>query len=490
VSSSAAAARRWTRPAPPAQRRRVRDRPVPARPAEMPAQARRSRRSRARGHLDPDRDGRDRGRRPGRARRRGSARWPGAAGRVVDRRSDWAPVPGTDSLPARHVLVAIGEEPDPSILPEGAGIEVSASGPASSPTHGPWPRAGPASSPAATSCPAPRRSSTRSPPAAGRPARSTSTWPGVGTARPRSWPRSATRPRPRAGSGSTLRLARERQPGAPDRPNPLVRGNPGGLPEAVAIAEASRCFRCDASDQLPNRRSAAPAAGRPIDQRPGPRPCNQEELDDPGSGLRPVRRRRILRRGHDRRGARRPLAAGRGALSRPPVHGRQRRQVLAPPRGRPVVDHLRRPARHPARPGLPGQLHLLLPGRRGRARPADHRRPRGRVRLLGPADQADDQGRRGPALVPHPGPAARAGGDPLHRALPPGRAGHPDRQRHDEPARGLLRELAEPRLWHCPCATCRGPSSGSSPWWPSSTTCARVAPDRAGRNPKCQVPRH
>jgi NADPH-dependent glutamate synthase beta subunit-like oxidoreductase/Pyruvate/2-oxoacid:ferredoxin oxidoreductase delta subunit len=43
------------------------------------------------------------------------------AGRAV-----WAPVPGSERrLPASTVLVAIGEEPDPSILPEGAGIEVS-----------------------------------------------------------------------------------------------------------------------------------------------------------------------------------------------------------------------------------------------------------------------------------------------------------------------------------------------------------------------------
>ncbi|HEX9043419.1 MAG TPA: FAD-dependent oxidoreductase [Candidatus Limnocylindrales bacterium] len=39
----------------------------------------------------------------------------------------WEPVPGSDEdLPATTILVAVGEEPDPSILPEGAGIEVSA----------------------------------------------------------------------------------------------------------------------------------------------------------------------------------------------------------------------------------------------------------------------------------------------------------------------------------------------------------------------------
>jgi NADH-quinone oxidoreductase subunit F len=42
------------------------------------------------------------------------------------RRSSWEPVPGTErDIAATTIFVAIGEEPDPSILPEGAGIEVS-----------------------------------------------------------------------------------------------------------------------------------------------------------------------------------------------------------------------------------------------------------------------------------------------------------------------------------------------------------------------------
>jgi len=40
-------------------------------------------------------------------------------------RSSWAPTGARGELPAAAILVAIGEEPDPSILPEGAGIEVS-----------------------------------------------------------------------------------------------------------------------------------------------------------------------------------------------------------------------------------------------------------------------------------------------------------------------------------------------------------------------------
>ena len=40
-------------------------------------------------------------------------------------RTPWNPTGETRELPAASILVAIGEEPDPSILPEGAGIEVS-----------------------------------------------------------------------------------------------------------------------------------------------------------------------------------------------------------------------------------------------------------------------------------------------------------------------------------------------------------------------------
>ena len=48
---------------------------------------------------------------------------PGATG---DAAAPWEPIPGTErDLPAATILVAVGEEPDPSILPAGAGIEVS-----------------------------------------------------------------------------------------------------------------------------------------------------------------------------------------------------------------------------------------------------------------------------------------------------------------------------------------------------------------------------
>jgi NADH-quinone oxidoreductase subunit F len=48
------------------------------------------------------------------------------SGTATGARDQWAPVPGTDrELPATTILIAVGEEPDPSILPEGAGIEIS-----------------------------------------------------------------------------------------------------------------------------------------------------------------------------------------------------------------------------------------------------------------------------------------------------------------------------------------------------------------------------
>jgi NADPH-dependent glutamate synthase beta subunit-like oxidoreductase/NAD-dependent dihydropyrimidine dehydrogenase PreA subunit len=47
-------------------------------------------------------------------------------GATTDTQTAWEPVTGTDQeIPAATILVAVGEEPDPSILPEGAGIEVS-----------------------------------------------------------------------------------------------------------------------------------------------------------------------------------------------------------------------------------------------------------------------------------------------------------------------------------------------------------------------------
>ena len=48
-----------------------------------------------------------------------------SAAAATDGAASWAPTGESRELPATAILVAIGEEPDPSILPEGAGIEVS-----------------------------------------------------------------------------------------------------------------------------------------------------------------------------------------------------------------------------------------------------------------------------------------------------------------------------------------------------------------------------
>jgi NADPH-dependent glutamate synthase beta subunit-like oxidoreductase len=50
-----------------------------------------------------------------------------ATGAIESGRAVFAPIAGSEAvIPATTVLVAVGEEPDPSILPEGAGIGVSA----------------------------------------------------------------------------------------------------------------------------------------------------------------------------------------------------------------------------------------------------------------------------------------------------------------------------------------------------------------------------
>jgi len=164
-------------------------------------------------------------------------------GRVV-----WEAVPGSDaSLNVNTVLVAVGEEPDPSILPEGAGIEVSAF---------------------AGIVADPRKLSTgKAGVFAG----------GDVVSGPKTIIDAVASGRRAAGAiheylsgsrdGESEILAAVRYPTAPDerlsldlesRPRarmPLPQYVPGsfaagqlGFGEDVAVAEASRCFRCDALD--------------------------------------------------------------------------------------------------------------------------------------------------------------------------------------------------------------------------------------------------
>ena len=211
----------------------------------------------------------------------------------------------------------------------------------------------------------------------------------------------------------TVRYATRARGGADGRPRRAATGarRPERRGSAVLRADAGRlrARRCRGrgGPLLPLRRrrslldasTSSAAAGRPTDRssrfrrrrppKPAPSaPHCQEVSHDPGTGCRLLRRRRELRRGNDRGRARRPLDARGGAAPRPTVHGPQHGQVHPPPRGGPVVDHLCRASRPGPGPGPPRQLHLLLPGRRHRPGPPDHRRARGGLRVRGPPDQA------------------------------------------------------------------------------------------------------
>ncbi len=115
---SAVAARRWT---PPARRcgpaRSLGDGPLPARPRRDARPARRGRGGRARRHRASVGSAPERGHWRRRASRASVRRQRPTGTR--DGRPSWAPDrrPQVELVPAATVLVAIGEEPDPSILP-------------------------------------------------------------------------------------------------------------------------------------------------------------------------------------------------------------------------------------------------------------------------------------------------------------------------------------------------------------------------------------
>jgi pyridine nucleotide-disulfide oxidoreductase len=186
--------------------------------------------------------------------------------RVEHGRAVWEPVPDTDALlEARTVLVAVGEEPDPSILPEGAGIEVSAfAGIVADPRTMSTARAGVFAG-------------------------------GDVVSGPKTIIDAVASGRRAAGAiheflsgsrdGEADILAIVRYPTAPDdrlsldlavRPRarlPLAVFQPGsfaadqrGFDEPAAVAEAGRCFRCDALDACA---TVAVTAGRGPGDRPG-----------------------------------------------------------------------------------------------------------------------------------------------------------------------------------------------------------------------------
>ena len=200
------------------------------------------------------------------------------------------------------------------------------------------------------------------------------------TARPRSCPRSATRRPPSRRSASTSPTqARAHAPlpvvetgdlhGHPGRASP--RTPPAPRPRAASAATRSTAARPSASGRSrtrrqPRRRHVAPRvpAGPTSAATPSARRCpvNADQV----SGLFSAGEAFVEG----------TIAAAlvvlwilaRGAPPRPAVHGPDHRQVHPPAGRRPVVDHLHRPARHHPAPGVPGQLHLLLPGRASRAR--------------------------------------------------------------------------------------------------------------------------
>jgi NADH-quinone oxidoreductase subunit F len=182
-------------------------------------------------------------------------------------RSTWAPTGETRELPASAILAAIGEEPDPSILPEGAGIEVSGwAGIVADPRTLATGRAGIFAGGDVVSGPKTIIEAV----AAGRRAAASihEYLAGAtdGEAEIFSTVRYRTQPE------LTLALDLAVRPRA-HAPLPVVdtatfKAMAGGFPEADARSEASRCFRCDAVYGCP---SVSVLTGRgPADGRPQP----------------------------------------------------------------------------------------------------------------------------------------------------------------------------------------------------------------------------
>ena len=195
------------------------------------------------------------------------------------------------------------------------------------PRHGP----GRASSPAATSSPArdDHRGGRRRP--SRRRVRSTSTSraPADGEAEILAAVRYPTAPE-RVAHGSTSPRGRAIRAALPVVDIRLVHGHGvRASTRPTARAEAGRCFRCDAVYGCPSvqrhrrpgpggrrpRRQTPPAMPRPGGRRP-PTSQRREVCSDRRPGLRLLRRRRGVRRGHDRGGARRPVDPRRGAPPR------------------------------------------------------------------------------------------------------------------------------------------------------------------------------
>ena len=183
-----------------------------------------------------------------------------------DGRAAWVAVPGSEvELPATTILVAIGEEPDPSILPEGAGIEVSGwAGIAADPRTLATGRAGIFAGGDVVSGPKTIIDAV----ASGRRAAASIHQYLSGSRDGEAEILATVRHRTPIEASMTLHLA----PAARAHP-PLPVVQPGsftatqvGFDRSTAMAEAGRCFRCDAVAACP---TVHVASGRGPSDRPG-----------------------------------------------------------------------------------------------------------------------------------------------------------------------------------------------------------------------------
>ncbi len=187
-------------------------------------------------------------------------------GEVERGRATWAPVPDSIlELPAATILVAVGEEPDPSILPEGAGIEVSGwAGIVADPRTLATGRAGIFAGGDVVSGPKTIIDAVASGRRAAASVHEFLAGVGDGEAEILRTVRYATPPEPKL----TLDLAPRLRAHAP---LPVFQAGSFaatqlGFDEATARGEAARCFRCDAVYACP---SVAVQSGRGPADRPG-----------------------------------------------------------------------------------------------------------------------------------------------------------------------------------------------------------------------------
>jgi len=194
-------------------------------------------------------------------------------GRIEHGRLVWEPVPDTDAvLAARAILVAVGEEPDPSILPEGAGIEISAfAGIVADPRTMSTARAGVFAGGDVVSGPKTIIDAVASGRRAAGAIHESLSGSRDGEADIMATVRYATVPDDQLSLDLAVR-PRARLPLAVFEPGSFA-ADQRGFDEATAVAEAGRCFRCDALDGCP---TVAVTAGR------GP-------LDRPGQSETPIR---------------------------------------------------------------------------------------------------------------------------------------------------------------------------------------------------------